>query len=107
VAGGACGGGDPVERGKIAATLAGRPARVGFDGMGFCWVETGAGRAAFAAGNFYAVPDPTLDLRRPGRVWQGGKVLFERSWTGGPLERRLAHAGLFVGGCLAGLRLSV
>ena len=92
---------------EIAATFAGRPAPAGFDGMGFCWVETGAGQAAFAAGNFYAEPDPTLDLRQPGRVWHTGKVLFERSWTGGPLERRLARAGLIAGGRLAGFRVTL
>jgi len=92
---------------EIAATFAGRPAPAGFDGMGFCWVETGAGQAAFAAGNFYAEPDPTLDLRKAGRMWHAGKVLFERSWTGGPLERRLARAGLIAGGRLAGFRVTL
>jgi hypothetical protein len=74
--------------------------------VGFCWVETGAGRAAFAVGDFYAEPDPALDLRRPGRVWHVGKVLFERSWIGTPLERHLARAGLIAGGRLAGLRVT-
>jgi sulfide:quinone oxidoreductase len=95
-----------VARG-IAATFAGRPAPIAFDGMGFCWVEVGGGRAAFAAGDFYAEPDPTLDLRQAGRVWHAGKVLFERAWVGGPLERRLAHTGLLVGGRLAGLRVTL
>jgi sulfide:quinone oxidoreductase len=92
---------------EIAATFAGLPATAGFDGMGFCWVETGAGRAAFAVGNFFAEPDPSLDLRQAGRLWHGGKVLFERSWLGNPLERRLASAGLIVGGRLAGFRVTL
>jgi sulfide:quinone oxidoreductase len=92
---------------EIAAIFAGRPATAGFDGVGFCWVETGTRRAAFAVGNFYAEPDPALDLRRPARVWHAGKVLLERAWIGGPLERRLAHAGLLVGGRLAGLRVTM
>ncbi len=83
---------------RIAATLAGRQVADGFDGGGYCWVETGAGRAAFAVGEFFAEPDPTLDLRAPGRTWHAGKVLFERSWIGGRLERRLARAGLALGG---------
>ncbi|MEX2183492.1 MAG: hypothetical protein WEC14_03545, partial [Chloroflexota bacterium] len=91
---------------QIAATFADRPAPSGFDGMGFCWVETGAGRAAFAVGDFFAEPDPRLDLRPPGRVWHAGKVLFERSWIGKPLERRLARAGLIVGSRMAGLRVT-
>ena len=92
---------------EIAATFAGRPAPTGFDGVGFCWVETGAGRAAFAVGDFYAEPDPTLDLRRPRSVWHAGKVLFERSWIGNPLERRLARAGLIAGARLAGFRVTM
>jgi sulfide:quinone oxidoreductase len=87
----------------IAATLAGRAATETFDGVGYCWVETGAGRAAFASGEFFAEPDPTLSLRAPGRSWHLGKVLFERSWIGGGLERRLAGAGLVVGSRLVGV----
>lgn len=92
---------------EIAAMFAGHLAPPGFDGGGFCWVEAGAGRAAFAVGDFFAEPDPKLDLRRPGRVWHVGKVLFERSWIGGRLERRLAHAGLVVGSRLAGVRVTL
>ncbi len=58
-------------------------------------------------GTFYAEPDPTLDLRQAGRIWHGGKVLFERSWTGGQRERRLARAGLIAGGRLAGFRVKL
>ena len=71
---------------EIAATFAGRPAPSGFDGVGFCWVEAGAGRAAVAVGDFYAEPDPALDLRQP---------------------RRVGHAGLIAGGRLAGLRVTL
>jgi sulfide:quinone oxidoreductase len=91
---------------RIAATLAGREAADAFDGVGYCWVETGAGRAAFAVGEFFAEPDPTLDLRAPGRAWHAGKVLFERSWVGGRLERRLARAGLAVGRRVMGVPAS-
>jgi sulfide:quinone oxidoreductase len=92
---------------RVAATLAaGEPADA-FDGQGYCWVEAGAGRAAFAAGGFFAEPDPTLALRAPGRLWHAGKVLFERSWVGGRLERRLAHAGLVAGSRLAGFRVTL
>jgi sulfide:quinone oxidoreductase len=92
---------------RIATTLAGRPAAATFDGAGYCRVETGAGRAAFAVGEFFAEPDPTLALRAPGRSWHAGKVLFERSWIGGRLERRLAHAGLVVESRLVGYRVTL
>lgn len=92
---------------EIVAALAGRPAAEAFDGAGYCWVEAGAGRAAFATGGFFAEPDPTLALRAPGRSWHAGKVLLERSWIGGRLERRLAHAGLIMGARLVGLRVTL
>lgn len=92
---------------RIAATLAGRPATDAFDGVGYCWVEAGGGRAAFAAGGFYAEPDPILALRAPGRFWHAGKVLFERSWIGGRLERRLAHAGLVAGSRAVGVKATI
>ncbi len=92
---------------EIAANFAGRAAPAGFDGMGFCWVEAGAGRAAFAVGDFYAEPDPALDLRPPGRMWHAGKVVFERSWIGSPLERRIGRIGLIAGGRLAGFRVEL
>jgi sulfide:quinone oxidoreductase len=92
---------------RIAATLAGRPAGDAFDGIGYCWVEAGAGRAAFATGGFFAEPDPTLALRASGRSWHVGKVLFERAWIGGRLERQLARAGLAFGSRLAGVKVDI
>ena len=92
---------------RIVATLAGRQAGDAFDGIGYCWVEAGAGRAAFATGEFFAEPDPTLVLRAPGRSWHAGKVLFERSWIGGRLERRLARAGLAIGSRLVGVNAKI
>ncbi len=65
-----------------------------FDGKGYCWVELGDGRAAFAEGDFYATPAPTIRLRTPNVMWHVGKVLFERSWMGRGLERILATAAL-------------
>jgi len=91
---------------RIAAALAGQRAADTFDGVGYCWVETGAGRAAFAVGEFFAEPDPTLALRAQGRSWHAGKVLLERSWIGGRMERRLAHAGLAVASRLVGVKAS-
>ncbi len=87
---------------RIAARFGrGREAR--FDGLGYCWVELGAGRAAFAVGQFFAQPDPRLTLRRPRRIWHLGKVLFERYWLGSRLERRLAGLGLQLGARALGL----
>ena len=87
----------------IAARFAGTPPPKPFAGLGFCWVESGQGRAAFAAGDFYAEPDPTIELRSPSRLLHLGKVAFERSWVGGRLERRLARAALAAGSRSLGL----
>jgi sulfide:quinone oxidoreductase len=64
-------------------------------------------RAAFAVGEFFAEPDPTLALRAPGRSWHAGKVLFEQSWIGGRIERRLARAGVTVGSRLVGVKATI
>lgn len=65
---------------NIAAELEGnKPAHL-FDGRGYWFLETGAGRAGFASGNFYATPEPSVKMRRPGAHWHWGKILFERWW---------------------------
>lgn len=71
-----------------------------FDGHGYCWVELGAGVAGFASGDFFADPEPAVALRRPGRTWHAGKVLFERYWLSQGLEHELAGAGLRLGKAL-------
>lgn len=91
---------------EIAASFGGLAA-LPFDGKGYCWVELGAGRAAFADGDFYASPAPAVRLRAPGAHWHLGKVLFERSWMATGLERALATAALRVGARAAGVGGSV
>jgi sulfide:quinone oxidoreductase len=89
------GQGEAVAR-RIAASISGGEAP-DFDGQGFCWLETGDGAAAFAAGRFYAEPQPEISLRPAGRLWHWGKVLFERywldRWPGRTLLRPLLQAG--------------
>lgn len=91
----------------VAQTLAATLARAGkgatFDGQGYCWVELGSGRAAFASGNFYAEPDPTIQLHAPARYWHIGKVLFERSWMGDGAGHTAAQFGLVLGSKLLGV----
>jgi sulfide:quinone oxidoreductase len=62
----------------ISATVAGKPQPKGFDGHGGCFIESGAGRAAYGAGNFYADPAPTVTLHNPARRWHWGKAAFEK-----------------------------
>lgn len=91
---------------QAVAALRGTKNGAPFDGTGYCWLETGAGRAAFAAGDFYAEPDPIVTLHRPSRVWHAGKVLFERYWLSGGVQRRLLAAVLRGGARSLGLRAS-
>lgn len=65
---------------NIAAAIQGKPAEARFDGHGYCWVETGDGKAALGSGDFYASPAAKVALRPPARVWHWGKVLFEKYW---------------------------
>ncbi|MBF6606331.1 MAG: NAD(P)/FAD-dependent oxidoreductase [Chloroflexi bacterium] len=88
-----------VAAAQIASRIEGGPAGR-FDGHGYCWVELGAGVAGFAAGDFFADPEPAVALRRPGRTWHAGKVLFERYWLSRGLEHELAGAGLRLGSAL-------
>jgi len=81
---------------QIASRIKGGPAGR-FDGHGYCWVELGAGVAGFAIGDFYADPDPAVALRRPGRAWHAGKVLFERYWLSRGPAHELAGLGLRLG----------
>ncbi len=84
---------------QIASRIEGGPA-ARFDGHGYCWVELGAGLAGFASGDFFAAPEPAVALRRPGRAWHAGKVLFERYWLSRGLEHELAGVGLRLGSAL-------
>lgn len=65
---------------NLAAEWSGRRPVSAFDGHGACFIETGDGRAGYGSGNFYAEPAPEIRLRRPGRMWHVGKVLFEKTW---------------------------
>jgi sulfide:quinone oxidoreductase len=87
---------------EIAAQVQGDGARE-FDGVGYCWVSMTRDRAGFASGAFYAEPGPRMDLRRPGRLWHLGKVLFERYWLGEGLSRTTARLALQVGSRLLGV----
>lgn len=69
-----------VVAGRIATEISGRPPRDTFCGDGYCVLEAGSSRAGFAFGNFFAEPSPRVELRRTGRLWHMGKVLFEQWW---------------------------
>jgi sulfide:quinone oxidoreductase len=73
---------------RIAAEITGKAARETFCGEGFCMLEAGEGVAGFAYGDFFATPTPQVHLKRVGRAWHLGKVLFEQWWLTPPGLRR-------------------
>lgn len=64
---------------NIAREILGRGKTRAFDGKGYCFVEVGDGKAGFSHGNFYSVPRD-IRLKKAGRLWHWGKVLFEKYW---------------------------
>lgn len=48
---------------RIAARILDRSPGRGFDGKGFCYLETGGGRAVRADGSFFALPHPSMQKR--------------------------------------------
>lgn len=65
---------------NIAAKIKGVSPDKEFNGKGYCFLELGDGRAGFASGNFYAEPEPAVNMKNPSRIWHWGKVLFEKWW---------------------------
>lgn len=62
---------------RITSAIAGETQQGEFDGHGGCFIETGAGRAAYGSGNFYADPSPQIEMHAPARRWHWGKEAFE------------------------------
>jgi sulfide:quinone oxidoreductase len=79
---------------RITGDINGVGRQAEYDGLGFCWIETGGGSAGFASGEFYAEPDPVVPLPRSGRKWHWGKILFEKYWLGEGFTRQVSGLGL-------------
>jgi sulfide:quinone oxidoreductase len=59
------------------AAAAGATAPAPFDGRGFCFVEVGTGGAALVEGDFYAEPEPRVELQPPSAARAEEKRRFE------------------------------
>lgn len=55
------------------------PQSAGFDGKGFCFLETGGGQAGYVEADFFADPAPVVRLEPPSRGNYDKKHEFERS----------------------------
>jgi sulfide:quinone oxidoreductase len=92
---------------RIAAAIEGRKPDAAFCGDGYCMLETGEDLAGFAYGNFFAEPAPQVNLRKIGKAWHIGKVLFERWWLSSPGWKRAAYGAMLrTGGRLYGIPIS-
>jgi sulfide:quinone oxidoreductase len=92
---------------RIASEIQAVGAQAEFDGVGFCWIETGGGSAGFASGEFYAEPDPLVPLPRSGRMWHWGKILFEKYWLREGLTREVSRLLLNLGSKVLGIPASL
>jgi sulfide:quinone oxidoreductase len=71
----------------IAAEALGEPAPAPFDGRGYCFLETGSNGAARVEGDFYARPEPRIQVVGPTAANSQAKRRFEAErlarWFGG------------------------
>jgi sulfide:quinone oxidoreductase len=83
---------------RITDEITGTAARDEFPGFGYCMLEAGESVAGFAFGNFFAEPSPQVELRKLGRTWHVGKLLFEQWWLAPyGLRRDALHMALTLG----------
>ncbi len=65
---------------RIAEDIKGGASKSEFNGHGACMLELGDGTAGYAKGDFYAVPHPMVDMKKPSRRRHYYKVFFEKYW---------------------------
>lgn len=64
----------------IASKILGNESKEIFCGDGFCMLEAGEDLAGFAYGDFFGEPNPEVKMKKLGKIWHLGKVLFEKWW---------------------------
>ena len=65
---------------NIASTILGTETR-SWDGFGECFIETGAGNAAYGSGSFYSKPKPMINLQTQSRELRERKETWGTYWT--------------------------
>ncbi|OGO27367.1 MAG: hypothetical protein A2Z16_05470 [Chloroflexi bacterium RBG_16_54_18] len=89
---------------RITAEISGEDFLSEFPGVGYCMLEAGESMAGFAFGDFYAEPSPQIELRKIGKTWHLGKVLFEQWWLAPhDLRREALKLSLSLGGKAFGI----
>lgn len=92
----------------IASRIKQKESHASFCGDGFCMLEAGEDFAGFAYGDFFASPHPDVKMKKLGKVWHLGKVLFERWWlsTAG-LKKNFYQYILTLGGKVLGIPIKL
>ncbi len=67
---------------RIAAAFAGRAPEATFDGVGYCFLETGNEQAMLVQGRFLADPAPDVTLTEPSQQYLDDKRAFEAERLG-------------------------
>jgi len=89
---------------RIAGEISGNAVEEQFCGDGFCMLEAGEDLAGFAYGNFFAEPSPDVRLKKIGRSWHLGKVLFEKWWLAPyGFRKSLLESAIATGGKILGV----
>jgi sulfide:quinone oxidoreductase len=65
---------------NIASSILGTEMR-SWDGFGECFIETGAGNAAYGSGSFYASPKPAINMQMPSKELRERKDAWGTYWT--------------------------
>jgi sulfide:quinone oxidoreductase len=65
---------------NISSSVLGTETR-SWDGFGECFIETGAGNAAYGSGSFYSSPKPVINLQIPSKELRERKDVWGNYWT--------------------------
>ncbi|OGU14709.1 MAG: hypothetical protein A2X61_13690 [Ignavibacteria bacterium GWB2_35_12] len=68
-----------------------------FKGAGYCVIEAGNKKAAFAYGNFYGEPHPDVIMKNVEKKWHLGKVIFEKWWLSSGIMKSIIEVILKFG----------
>ncbi|MCF8242117.1 MAG: NAD(P)/FAD-dependent oxidoreductase [Melioribacteraceae bacterium] len=92
----------------IASEILGKESKEIFCGDGFCMLEAGEDLAGFAYGDFFGEPNPKVKMKKLGKLWHLGKVLFEKWWLA-PIgfTKSFYRMVLILGGKLLGIPIKL
>ena len=89
---------------NIANEIHGEKGNEKFCADGYCMLEAGEDLAGFAYGDFFGEPHPQVHLKKVGKKWHIGKVLFEKWWLSPVGFKKVLYKNLLqLGGRIIGI----